>query len=166
MDGVRQRIYADQIKSYRISKSEVLQEQGRQIARLYNLKAMEKFALEKFALLDQNSDEFVTKEELRAVLKSKQLPWREVNLVTFLLEHLQEIQGAEFGDKVECVLHLVPAFLAKTSQSTFACSILLARTRLFLQQSLTSFNFYFHFIRRNIVHLHWTGANLAPRRSC
>ncbi|MDR3617685.1 MAG: hypothetical protein P4L53_29290 [Candidatus Obscuribacterales bacterium] len=93
MNGVPwQRIYADQMKTYAISNSEVIQEEGRQIARRYKLKAMEKSATDKFTSLDQNSDQFVSKEELRAVLKSKQLPWREVHFVTFLLEHLHEIQ--------------------------------------------------------------------------
>jgi hypothetical protein len=97
MDGVPwQRIYAELIKAYAISDKEILQEQGRLIARRYDLKEMEKFAIEKFASLDQNSDEFVSKEELRQALKSKQLPWREVHFVTFLLEHLHEIRGAEF----------------------------------------------------------------------
>jgi serine/threonine protein kinase len=97
MDGVPwQRIYSEQIKAYAISDKEVLQEQGRLITRRYDLKEMEKFAIENFASLDQNSDEFVSKEELRAALKSKKLRWREVHFVTFLLDHLHEIRGAEF----------------------------------------------------------------------
>ena len=93
MDGVNwQRIYADMLKYYAISEDEVIQEKGRILARHYNLKDMEKFALAKFSDLDRNSDGFVSREELEIELK-KPLVWRERHFISFLVQHLDDIRN-------------------------------------------------------------------------
>jgi hypothetical protein len=55
---------------------------------------MEKFAIDKFASLDQNNDGFVSRKELSAALQSGRLRGRELHFITFLLEHLEEIRRA------------------------------------------------------------------------
>jgi hypothetical protein len=113
MDGVAwRRIYADAIKWYSITEQEVLVEQRRLVSGHYNLKAMEKFSLERFDALDRDADGFVSKEELRYALnaigrnadehapqkhgKDKRIPdahmWQEVEFITFLLHHLDDIR--------------------------------------------------------------------------
>jgi serine/threonine protein kinase len=122
LDGIDwRRIYADTIKTYLIKEKEVLDEQKRLLSSRHNLKEMEKFALEKFGELDENSDGFVSKQELtvalekfRSVNGTQSQPIgmiglirvyrptvhlnREQEFITFMLHHLEDIRSGSPAD--------------------------------------------------------------------